>query len=247
MCSYYEFAKVYDYLNNEIDYKRKAEYFNSILLENGVKNKGILLDAACGTGNLSIEMTKKHWDVLGCDSSCEMLSIASFKAQKYNYPITFINQKLQDLDLCDNIDAAVCMQDSLNHITDSEDLQKAFYKISSFLNKGSVFIFDLNTIYKHNHILANNIFCYDFDDVYLVWKNNLLEDNIVNIELDIFKKKNKLYERFTESFNERAYFDYEIKDMLDKAGLLLLHIYKSDTFLPPDEETQRVVYVTRKE
>ena len=73
----------------------------------------------------------------------------------------FLRQKMQSIDLYGTIDTCICTLDSINHITDIEDVQKTFSKVSFFMNPQALFIFDVNTVYKHQQILAYNTFVYD--------------------------------------------------------------------------------------
>ena len=70
-----------------------------------------------------------------------------------------------------------------------------------------MFIFDVNTIYKHREILADNSFVYEYPDVFCVWQNSLDEEtDTVDIMLDFFEEnEDGTYERTSEDFSERAY------------------------------------------
>ncbi|MCC8043251.1 MAG: class I SAM-dependent methyltransferase [Oscillospiraceae bacterium] len=81
MGGYSSFAYFYDILTQNIDYSRRALYFDSLIKLHG-GNKGLLLDLACGTGSLSEEMAKLGYDVIAVDSSVEMLSAAMSKRRK---------------------------------------------------------------------------------------------------------------------------------------------------------------------
>lgn len=83
------------------------------------------------------------------------------------------------------IDAAVCALDSINHVTDEKTVQKIFDRVSLFLNPGAVFVFDVNSVYKHREVLGNNVFVFDRDEVYCVWQNSYQEENFqVQMDLD---------------------------------------------------------------
>ena len=53
---------------------------------------GLTLDLACGTGTLTLELSKKGVDIFGCDMSAEMLSVAQQKAYENDFNIMFIFQ-----------------------------------------------------------------------------------------------------------------------------------------------------------
>lgn len=73
--SYNTFASFYDELTDNISYPARAAYFDSII-RRWCPKASILLDLACGTGTLSIELARLGYDVVGTDASEQMLSEA---------------------------------------------------------------------------------------------------------------------------------------------------------------------------
>ena len=152
---YGNFAKYYDTLMKSVDYTARTEYLCS-LFERFGKKPALLLDLACGTGGFSEKFAERGVSVIGVDISEDMLAVAKEKAIKGNSDILYLCQPAQCLDLYGTVDSAVCLLDSLNHITDYGELCEVFIKVSLFLEKNSLFIFDLNTVYKHESVLADN-------------------------------------------------------------------------------------------
>lgn len=245
--AYSFFAGVYDALTANVGYSRRAEYFCSLLSENGIDG-GLLLDLACGTGSLSAEFAKRGYNVTGVDLSEEMLSVAQQKAIESNLNILFLCQDMRSLDLYGTMDCAVCALDSINHLTEKSDVQKTFLGVSMFMNDGGLFIFDVNTVYKHQNILADNAFVFDCDDVFCAWQNSLEDDKrTVNINLDFFvENENGEYSRQTECFSERAYAPEEITDMLCEAGFTVISQFDELTENAPDAKSERIVFVARR-
>jgi len=68
----------YDLLTRDVNYPELAAFIKNILLDYGIKS-GIVLDLACGTGSLSYLLAKQGYEVIGVDSSPEMLSVAYSK------------------------------------------------------------------------------------------------------------------------------------------------------------------------
>lgn len=244
MSGYHIFSQFYDNLTFNVDYEKRAEYIQSVLSLWG-HQPGLALDLACGTGSMTIALKERGWDIFGIDGSQDMLSIAMDKAYDKELSILFLCQQMERLDLYGTIDTCVCTLDSLNHITERDTLQAAFDKVALFMNPGGMFVFDVNTVYKHREILGNNTFVYDTDEVYCVWQNSLKENNIINIELDLFEKADGFYTRHTERFKERAYEVDELKAMLRKAGFETLAVYRDMTTEPLSEDSDRAVFVAR--
>ena len=175
MSNYTAFAEFYDQLTDNVDYKKRAEYFCKLLERHG-HTMGLTLDLACGTGSLTIELAKRGVDVYGIDASPSMLTIAQEKAAEANTPILFLCQRMEELDLFGTIDTVVCTLDSINHLTEEKDILQAFQRVALFLDPNGYFVFDVNTPYKHRHVLENNTFLYDTENVYCVWQNTLDEE-----------------------------------------------------------------------
>ncbi len=243
MNSYNEFAKFYDSLTRNVNYRDISLFIDRVLEENSTK-RGILLDLACGTGTLSVEMSKLGYDVIGVDYSNEMLSEAMQKSHLAKQNILFLCQPMQELNLYGTVDCAICVLDSLNHIN-NDDLIKTFQKVSLFLNPRGYFIFDINTKYKHEQILANNTFVYDCDDIYCVWQNSL-NKNCVNISLDFFKREDDVYYRSEENFFEYTYDVSFLEELIKKNDLEIVNCYDDYSKKVPNSQTQRIVFVTRK-
>ena len=96
---------------------------------------------------------------------------------------------MQNLNLYGTIDTCICTLDSINHITKEEDVTKAFERVAFFMDKDGLFVFDVNTVYKHEQVLANNTFVYETDKVFCVWQNTLRENCVTDIDLDFLRKK----------------------------------------------------------
>lgn len=242
---YSEFAYSYDILMQNVDYEKRADYIYS-LFEKFDRAPTLMLDLACGTGEFSNRFANKGVSVIGVDISYDMLSVAREKSAEQQNDILYLCQDAAELDLYGTVDGAICCLDSLNHITDYEDFCSAIARVSLFLEKDRLFIFDLNTEYKHNCVLGNNTFVIDTNDVYCVWQNEYQGNNTVEINLDFFTREDNVYLRTGESFCERAYTSAEIENALNKAGLKTEAIYEEMSQNKPCDTTQRVVYVTRK-
>lgn len=243
--AYETFADYYDKLTANAEYAKRADYILDILKKHN-HTAGLTLDLACGTGSLTLELKKRGVDIYGVDASADMLSVALQKASDEGEQILFLRQKMQSLDLYGTIDTCVCTLDSVNHITDKNILLRAFKKVSLFMNKGGIFMFDANTVYKHKHILADNVFVFDTDEVYCVWQNTPMENNMVGISLDFFIAQGDNYYRVTENFTEKAYEVEELEAMLEEAGFTLEAVYGDLKFEAAADDEQRLQFVARK-
>lgn len=244
--SYDNFSRYYDLLTDNVEYEKRAEYFCRLLSLCGIKD-GILLDLACGTGSISVEMAKRGFDVIGVDSSIGMLNAAREKAYESGEQILLLNQSMDEIDLYGTVDCAVCVLDSINHLGNAAQVRRTFEKVSLFMNRGGAFAFDVNTLYKHKNVLGDNAFVYDLDELYCVWQNSYNEsDSSVDISLDFFEEEDGVYYRSCESFTERAYELADIAAWLEEAGFEVVGIYDDMTTQNAHSETERAVFLAKK-
>lgn len=247
MAGYGDFSYYYDMLTENVDYERRCDYICSLLAENGI-GKGILLDLACGTGTLSVLLSQRGFDVIGTDASEDMLTKAQEKKYESAPDAIFLCQKMEDLDLFGTINAAVCTLDSINHVTDESKVKEVFRRVSLFMEDSGIFIFDVNTPYKHSHILADNTFVYDMDEVYCVWQNSTDEKLLTKVSLDIFEydEESDSYIRYFEEFAERGYALDLLKSFAEEFKFEVIGIYDELTQEPLKETSQRAVFVLKK-
>lgn len=239
---YMDFAKIYDRLICEdIDYGAIADFVQKCFEKMGAKPE-LMLDLACGTGTLTGVFAERGYDMLGADLSVEMLSVAREK----NADILFLCQDMRELELYGTVDAVVCMTDSLNYITEYEDLCRVFELVRNYLNPDAPFIFDMNSHYKLSKIISDNIFTYDDDDVYYTWENEYDEQcRCADFYLTFFIKENELYRRFDEHHTQKAYTSDEVVRALRGAGFSQIGIYDGYSFSEAREDSERLVYAVR--
>ena len=150
--SYNTFAKFYDKLTENVEYKKRADYISSFFKKYADKCDTVL-DLACGTGSVSEYLSDLGYNVIGLDLSDEMLTVASSKQIKNTM---FIKGDMTDFELPHKVDCCVCSLDSINHLKDIVEVKKCFDCVYNSLNDGGVFVFDVNTVYKHKNVLGNN-------------------------------------------------------------------------------------------
>ncbi|MCX7841700.1 MAG: class I SAM-dependent methyltransferase [Clostridia bacterium] len=243
---YKNLAYIYDKLMEDVSYKKWVDYVEEIFKLNKVK-PGSVLDLGCGTGSFTLEMAKRGYEMIGVDLSCDMLSCARNKALAGGLDILFLNQDMTRFELYGTVDAVVCLMDSVNYITRKKDLKKMFRLVRNYLNPGGLFVFDVNTAYKLEKVLGNNIFYFVDDEVAYIWKNRFdRKTKICEFDLTFFVKEGDVFRRHDETHYERAYTSEELKELLDTSGLRLLGVYDEMKFKPLRKVSQRAFFVCAK-
>lgn len=242
--AYEEFADVYDLFNEDADYDALFVALHAKLLENGIQS-GIVADLGCGTGELTLRLAKAGYDMIGVDLSADMLSILREKADEASLQnILLLNQDLTQLDLYGTIRAVVSTFDTFNHLT-LEQFEAAVCRASLFLEMGGIILFDMNTPYKHEKILADNTFELEADDALCVWKNHYdAQNKCTQIEIDLRYADGEAY---VEQFCEYSYTRAQIEAVCKKAGLRILSVCDGENFLPLTQQSERFLFTAIKE
>ena len=141
---YAAFAAFYDRLTGDVDYAGLAAYLREIFLRHQGAVPRTLLDLACGSGSLSLELAADA-EVIGVDGSEDMLALAGEKAARAGRSLLFLRQDMRCLDLYGTVEGAVCVLDSLNHLLRTADIRAVLRRLRLFLEPGGLFVFDVNT------------------------------------------------------------------------------------------------------
>lgn len=245
MSGYGDFAAFYDALTADVDYAAWADYLLAVFARHGGKARQVL-DLACGSGSLAIELAARGVDVIGVDGSQDMLAIAREKAEDAAADSMFLCQDMRELDLYGTVDGAVCMLDSLSHLCDSKDVAEVLRRLGLFIEPNGLFVFDVNTPYKHREVLGDNAFVFEEDEFVCVWRNRFLPARCeVAMQLDFFLEEDGVYTRYTDTVREHAYSMATWKKLLEQAGFDLLCVYGERNFDAPTADAERWVFVAR--
>ncbi len=244
---YEALAAFYDGLNPDVDYASWGGFIDNIVKKHGKIDTKLVLDLACGTGSMSVELAKRGYEMIGVDLSPEMLMEAQQKAYDEGVSILFLNQNMCEIDLYGTVDMTVCCLDSLNYLTDEKDVEKTFALVNNFMNDGGLFVFDVNSPYKFKNVYGNNAYILENDGVLCAWQNSFDENSgICEFDLSFFvEKKNGTYERFDESQKERMYTDEQLRALLKKCSFEVLGVYSDYDFTEAKESDERWYYVCR--
>lgn len=245
MDAYIGFAYIYDKLMQDVDYANWMEFIKKIMLAYDRKPHEVL-EMGCGTGNFTDLLCKEGYNVTAFDLSEDMLSVAYNKLDSYRN-IQFLKQNMTDFCINKKFDTIISVCDSVNYITEYSDLEKTFDNVYAHLDSNGIFIFDINSYYKLEHIIGSNIFVEDNEEVFYVWENDFNEiDNTCEFYITFFVKEQGLYKRFDELHVERAYTTLEINNALKKAGFKTIQVYDGYSDKSPNYESERLTFIALK-
>ena len=242
--SYNNLAYVYDLLTDDVEYEKRANYIDELITKHFDGKAELLCDLGCGTGSMCVLLDKKGYDCIGIDNSDAMLSIAFQKAENTN--ILFLNQSICEFELFGTVDVFLSTLDTVNYITEPQDVYDMFSLVNNYLNPDGLFIFDVNTLHKFENVLGNNTFVFEKDNVFYTWEN-YYEEEILDFYLNFFLKDSSgKYSRFSEQHCQK-YHSYEfLCDCARKSSLVLEGLYADMTMRKPDNDEERIFYVFKK-
>lgn len=242
--AYNEFAYFYDEFNGEADYDALYTQIRQELHAHQIDD-GIVADLGCGTGELTLMLVQAGYDMIGIDQSEEMLAVVRDKADQLGISerLLLLRQDLLKLDLYGTIRAAVSTFDTLNHIP---LLDKAIANAAFFMEEGGVFLFDMNTPYKHREVLGNNTFNFEGSDANCVWHNRW-DEAAGKVDISLSIHDSETGEQIEEQFCEYTYSLDEITAALQRHGFVLESVCDGETFAPLTEKSERWFFCARKQ
>lgn len=247
MAAYAAFAGIYDLLMDDVDYAGWAEYYLRLIALAGVQPKK-LCDCACGTGAMSVQFALMGVKVTGADISGDMLEQAQHRARQTGVQVMFIEQDMCALTLPRPVDAIVCACDGVNYLTDDARLNAFFRRANACLRPGGALAFDISSAYKLKHILGDNFFGEERDDVAYLWSNHFdANAQTVTMDLTFFvREADGRYRRFTEIHTQKAHDAGHIDALLKVNGFDDIRIFGDRRFEAPAEDEQRIHFLCVK-
>lgn len=213
-----------------------------------ISERNLVLDLGCGTGTITELLYEKGYDMIGVDSSEEMLQIAMDKKFETQSDILYLCQDMRELDLYSTVGTVVSVCDSLNYLLMDEDVLQTFRLVNNYLFPGGIFIFDFNTIYKYEEVIGDTTIAENREDCSFIWENFYsCEDHINEYDVTVFERQeDDLYRKFTETHYQRGYSLNEMKAFLEKAGLTFVTAMDEKTHGAPTETSERIYVIARE-
>ncbi len=255
--AYGAIARVYDRLNAEIDYAAWADFVETCFAKYLAQKPELILDLACGTGSMTLELLRRGYDLIGVDASPDMLSVAWERADEQSLEgALFLLQDMRSFELYGTVGAITCCLDSINYLLSEGDVRTTFSTVHNYLDPDGLFLFDVNTPYKFKHIYGDNAYILEDEwtdedgsarSVYCGWQNHFDEEtNLCTFDLSLFEEREDGgYDRSDEMQTERCYTREQLEMILKETGFEILGCFGAWDFSQPKEECERYYFVAR--
>ena len=247
MDAYTGFAEVYDLFMDQVPYEKWSGRIIQILSAYGIRD-GLVLDLGCGTGSMTELLAGAGYDMIGVDASEEMLELAYEKRAESGHDILYLLQDMREFELYGTVRAIVSVCDSLNYITEEEELLHVFRLVRNYLDPDGVFFFDMNTIYKYSKMLGETTIAENREEGSFIWENYYdPEEQLNQYDLTLYiRDEDDRYVRFEETHIQKAYALERVLELLEKAGLKAEQIFDSDTEKKVTDTTGKFCIAARK-
>jgi SAM-dependent methyltransferase len=234
---------IYDALGHH-DSAAWGAYVVSLLGDAGIKPGGRLVDAACGTGGIALELFRAGYAVLGVDISERMLTAASQKAAEAGAAVTFVRQDIRALRVHAPVDGILCACDAVNYLPEDADLASFLLSARRSLRKGGALLFDISSEEKLR-AMDGQLYGEETDDCAYLWTNSVDEGaRVITMDITLFirRRGQESFRREREQHRLRMWSAEEIQVALVKAGYALKGMYAAFTREAPASGCDRIQF-----
>ncbi|MCL2681709.1 MAG: class I SAM-dependent methyltransferase, partial [Streptococcaceae bacterium] len=243
--SYQEFAKVYDTVMDDSLYKQWLNFTQRHVSQSAHS----LLELACGSGVLALELKKSGYDVRGIDLSEEMLTIASNRAMTEGQEIEFIAGDMRELDQLvepEAFDVITCYSDSICYMQNIEQVKEVVDGVYTSLTVDGTFIFDVHSVNQVDKEFPGYSYHENEENFAFLWDSFAGEfPHSVVHELTFFVEDSEgTFIRKDEIHEERTYPIEEYLQVLSKFSNV--KVYADFTDDEPNNESKRWFFVCQK-
>ncbi len=249
--AYAFFAKHYDRFMEEAPYEAWVDWIGETLQSldcyEGPSLK--ILDLGCGTGNIAIPLAVSGHHVVGTDLSEPMVKIAEEKSSRLDADIQrrlkWRVQHMAHPNPPEEVyDAVICCCDSLNYLTDQQEVKNVFRHVRATLHNGGLFLFDVHTPQQLQNYFAEQPYIWNDPDVAYIWTCDWANSETIVHELVLFAENGQgTFERIEEKHHQRVYRMEWLKETLREMQLEPVQITSDFSPFAPMDESRRMFFV----
>lgn len=239
---YENLSLVYDSLTKDVDYVEWTNYLKELIEKNSSNTKNIL-EYGCGSGNLTIPLSK-FYKIVGVDNSEEMLTLAEQKLENNRDNIELLKGDMRLFNYPKRVDVILIGSDTINYLN-LEELRDFFKKSYYELDNKGLLVFDMASMNYLTNYIAENNFIFDTGDIFFTWESEIIEETIIS-NFNFFVKDKDRYIRFEEENVQYYYGINEIVNLLKEVGFNDIKSYSFLTFDESNEEEDRIQFVAKK-
>lgn len=215
MSNYDGFALIYD-RHWAPRYAAAAPETLGRLLTPRIPPSSRILDLCCGSGQISRGLEDKGFSVTGIDQSAALIGLARINSPRSTFSVA----DARSFNLPANFQAAISLNDSLNHLLTIDDLRSAFRQVHACLLSGGLFVFDLNLAYKYETSWAGSMAIVDDDVACAVVASSDAPRKTARFDAAVFNKAGEVWVRSDVRLVQSWYRPEEVVSALGATGFI---------------------------
>lgn len=137
------YAPAYDMLYRDKDYDGEIDLLSRVFRQYRTQPVKTILDLGCGTGNHTLRLAAKGYEVVGVDRSPEMLTEADRKAREQRITVQFQEADIRNVSLRKTFDAVLMMFAVLGYQTEEADLKSVLRSTRQHMHPDGLLLFDV--------------------------------------------------------------------------------------------------------
>ena len=241
---YSALASVYDHVMSHVDYIGWADYL--IELFNFVRIPiTTILETACGTASLALELAGRGKRIIACDKSYAMVHSGREKELRSRHHVPLFTADMRSLPVTGQFDAVICLYDSLNYLLKSDDLVAAFNEAYRVLKPGGIYVFDVCTV-RNSELYFDDTSSSERCGATLI-SRQCYYDTDKRLQANHFVIEKPYAKLYRESHYQKIYYLREIEEMVDRTRFVEAGRFDDMSFAPGTELSDRVHFVLRKQ
>ena len=245
MESFNEYARIYNALYWDKDYRKEAEDVDMLLKKYGVSGNSLCV-FGCGTGRHDAELSKLGYKVHGIDLSETMIEMA-----KKEYEGSFEVADIRDYISNTLYDAVISIFHVMSYQNTNQDVVGAIESARRALKPGGIFLFDAwygpGVLTDRPSVRVNRANTEQFEIVRIANPEMLPNDNIVKVNYDFILTdiESRKSSGFSETHSMRFFFKPELESALGNHGFELLDCLDCKTLGTTDFSSWTAFFVAR--
>ncbi len=245
------YANQYDELVGDKDYGRECDLIEQVFRRFGAGGIRTLVDFGCGTGNHSIPLAERGYQVTGVDISSDMVNVARRKSAGVVEGVKWIEGDIRNVQASGPFDAALFMFAVLGYQLSNQDMMTTLNNARRHVRSGGLLTFDVwygPAVLSIRPSNGAKIVPVPGGKVIRVVNSELdSRHHLCTVNYHLWRLAGERVEAESEeSHVVRYFFPMEMELMLSQAGFALESLTKFPTLdEPADETTWNVLGVAR--
>lgn len=212
-------APHYDRFTAHHDYAEWTLTLERLAVAAGLRGR-TMLDVACGTGKSFMPFLERGYELTACDVSPGMLAIAASKAGER---VRLELEDMRRLPVLGSFSLVTCLDDAINYLLSSAELEAALTGIRRNLATGGVAVFDANALSTYRGFFAS-LSVLPAEDLVLVWRGQASPDSEPGAQARatieaLVRREDGTWTGETHAHLQRHHPEPVVRDAVTAAGL----------------------------